>query len=99
MTERDYQITRYLNKPKTFLKLEYDEIFPAFGIFGVLFILGITPVYAFGLGFAWVVFLKAAKRGQGRGYLLTMIYWYAPGFIQKMFFPNSPSTDYTEWTY
>ena len=96
---RDYEVTRYLNKPRTLMKLEYDEIIPALVLFGFFWMLG-SVIVGLVLAAAWISLLKKAKKGRGSGFLINLIYWYTPGLIHKtVLFQYSPTSDELEWRF
>ena len=92
----DYKIRRHLNVPRTFMKMEYDEIIPAFVFFG-LFWLVKAVVFGFFIALVWIFFVKKLKRGKGSGFMWQLIYWYTPSFVHLFFFKNSPTSDIIEW--
>ena len=92
----DYKVRRHLNVPRTFMKMEYDEIFPALFLFG-LFWLVKAVIFGFILACTWVFVVRKLKRGKGSGYMWMLIYWYTPGFVHSFFFSYSPTSDIIEW--
>jgi type IV conjugative transfer system protein TraL len=95
-TTEDFRVKKHLNEPRTFMKMEYDEIIPALFVFGMFWLVK-AVIFGFFLACVWIFLIKKLKRGKGSGFMWLLIYWYTPEFVHLFFFPHSPSSDIIEW--
>ena len=84
-----YRVPTSLDAPNRLVGLPLDEALPAFALFVLLFMAG-DLIWAFVLGAAVVVGLKYLKRGQGRGYVVSLMYWYLPSCLTALLLAHTP---------
>lgn len=93
MEERIYRTKKYLNKRATIAGIPLENIIVA--IFGFAFTNIITSEIIFCVAGAILFALQfhRLKKGRGVEYIYILIWKYSPTFIQRMIFPNTPTSN------
>lgn len=95
--ENKYFICKRIDEPKRYIGLTIDEIVPIIAISGICFFFGSLATGFVLAGVVWCV-IRHFKKGQGTGWLLSLLYWHLPlHYLQGILFVKTPPSSARHW--
>ena len=91
-----FSIPRRLNNIPTLLGFAMDELAPALGVFGVLFVANYAPL-GMALAASWFIGLRRLKSQYGMNVLRLTAYWYVPAGCSPSLLKRTPAACRRYW--
>ena len=87
----DYRICRHLDEAPLIIIFTPDEFF-GIALFGLIGFLMRNYIFGIIAGFLWVGGMKYLKKGKGIRFLFSILYWYIPNTLTRLFFHCFPAS-------